>query len=58
MKLTNKLISTIAAAAILSTVSVNAQDIVEPTGLDQIIEIIQVDSGIQKGLNRAKLLLT
>ena len=59
MKLTNKLISTIAVAAIFSTVNLSAQEIVKPTGLDQIKEIIQSDEGIKYWLERkAKLPLS
>ncbi len=58
MKLQNKIINTIAAAAICSTVSLNAQEIVESTGLDQIKDIIKDDTGIQKGLNKANLPLS
>ena len=58
MKLTNKLISIVAATAIFSTISLTAQEVINSTGLDQIKEIIQTDSGIHKGLQRSKLPLS
>jgi len=56
MKTQNRFISIATAIALSSTLSLNAQDIVAPTGLNQIKSIIETDEGIKRTLERkAKL---
>ncbi|MFT5660750.1 MAG: hypothetical protein ACI9TV_001392 [Sulfurimonas sp.] len=59
MKIQSKFISMIAATALLASVSASAEEIIEPTGIDQIKDIVQNDTGIKWWLEkRAKLPLS
>lgn len=52
MKFQNKLLSTVAATVLFTNVGLSAEEIMEPTGLDQIKEIVQTDAGIKRSLER------
>jgi len=54
MKRNGKILSLVAATALFATVSVSAKEIMEPTGLDQIKEIVQTDARLIKRLNRVE----
>ena len=56
MKLQNKLLSMVAIAAIYTHSSLLAQEIIEPTGLDQINEIIASDARIEKKVSPEDIL--
>ncbi|RLA69653.1 MAG: hypothetical protein DRG24_08120 [Epsilonproteobacteria bacterium] len=52
MKRNGKILSLVAATALLANVGLNAQEIMNPTGLDQIKEIIYADEGIKRSLEK------
>lgn len=57
MKLQNKLISAVAAATVFSTLSLNAGEIVELTGIDQINDIILTDAKLNKKVSPEQITL-
>ena len=57
MNINNKILSLVAATAILTNVSVSAQEIMESTGLDQIQEIITADELLNKRVSKENIVL-
>lgn len=57
MNFNQKLISLVAATAILTNVSLSAEEIMEPTGLDQIQDIIATDARLNKKVSPQNIAL-